>query len=90
MAHAGLGRQVDDAVEVAVPVGQRQHRVAVRDVGFEEGECLVLAQRFQPGELQDRVVVGAEIVDPDDRLAARQQGAGDVRSDEAGGTGDED
>ena len=69
MAHAGLGRQVDDAVEVGMPVGQRQHRLAVGDVGLEEGEALVLAQRLQPGELQDRVVVVAEIVDADDRLA---------------------
>jgi len=71
-------------------VCQRQHRLAVGDVGFEEGESLVVAQRFQPGELQDRVVVVAEIVDPDHRLPARQQGARDVRSDEPGGTGDED
>ena len=73
-----------------MPVGQRQHRLAVGDVGLEEGEGLVVAQRLQPGELQDRVVVVAEIVDADHRLAARQQGARDVRSDEPGGTGDED
>ena len=90
MAHAGLGGQMDDAVDVAMPVGQRQHGFAVGNVGLEEGEALVLAQRLQAGELQDRVVVGAEIVDADHRLAARQQGAGDVAADEAGGAGDED
>ena len=90
MAHAGLGREVHDAVEVAVLLGQRQHGVAVGNVGLEEGEALVLAQRLQPGELQDGVVIGAEIVDADHRLAARQQGTGDVAADEAGGTGDED
>ena len=73
-----------------MPVGQRQHGLAVGDVGLEEGETLVLAQRLQPGELQDRVVIVAEIVDADHRLAARQQGARDVAADEAGGAGDED
>ena len=90
MPHTGLGGQMDDAVDVAMPVGQRQHGLAVGNVGLEEGEALVLAQRLQPGELQDRVVVVAEIVDADDRLATRQQGAGDVAADETRGAGDED
>ena len=90
MPDAGLGGQMDDAVDVAVLAGQRQHGLAVGDVELEEGEALVLAQRLQPGELQDRVVVFAEIVDADDRVAARQQGAGDVAADETRGAGDED
>ena len=65
-----------------------EHRFPVGDVGLEEGEALVLAQRLQPRELQHRVVVVAEIVDAEDLLAPRQQCPRDVRADEAGGTGD--
>ena len=89
MADAGLGRQVHDPVEVAVPAGQRQHCLAVGDVGFQKGKALILAQGFQAGELQDRVVVVAEIVDTHHSLAPGQQGPRDVRPDEAGDSGDE-
>src|SRR5205085_10899563 len=80
----------DDAVDVPVAIGQRQHGLAIRNVGLDEGEALVLAQWLQPGVFQDRVVIFAEIVDADHRLAARQQGAGDMAADETRGTGDED
>ena len=90
MAHTGLGCQMHDAVETGMALGQRQHGVAVGDIGLEEGKGLVLAQRLQPGEFQDRIVVVAEIVDADDGLAACQQGPRDVRSDEPGDSGDED
>ena len=89
VADAGLGRQMHDAVEIAVAAGQRLHRLAVGDVGLQEGEALVLAQRLQPGELQDRIVVVAEIVDTDHGLVPGQKGPRDVRPDEAGNTGHE-
>ena len=90
MPHAGLGREMDDAVKAGMPSGQRQHGVAVGNIGLEEGEGPILAQRLQPGKFQHRVVVVAEIVDADDRFATRQQGPCDVRSNEPGDAGNED
>ena len=88
--YPGLGRQMHDAVEAGMALGQLQHGVAVGNIGLEEGKTLVLTQRLQPGEFQHRIVVVAEIVDADDGLAAGQQGPRDVRSDEPGDAGDED
>jgi hypothetical protein len=89
VADPRLRRQVDDPVEIAMALGQPQHGLAVGDVALDEGESGRLAQRLDPRELEDRVVIVAEIVDADDRLASRQQGAGDVRADEPGDTCDE-
>ena len=88
MTHAGLRGQMDDAIDVGMPLGQPENRFPVGDVGLEEDEALVLAQGLQARELQHRVVVVAEIVDAEDRFAPRQQCPRDVRTDEAGGTGD--
>jgi len=90
MADARLGRQMDDAVQAGIAPGQGQHGVAVGNIGLEESEGPILAQRLQPSELQDRVVVVAEIVDAEDGLTPCQKGPRDVRSDEAGDAGDED
>ena len=35
-------------------------------------------------------VAGQQVVDADDRVAAIEQGFGEVRADEAGGAGDDD
>ena len=79
---------MDDPVDMRVAVGQGQHRIAVGDVAFDEAEAPVLAQRLEAGEFQDRVVIGAEIIDADDLLAPGQQCARDLRADEAGDTSD--
>src|SRR5690242_10159406 len=89
LANAGLGSEVDYPVDLAMSVGQRQHRLAVGDIEFEEGEGLAVTQWLHPGELQDRIVVRAEIVDSQDRLAPRQQGMRDLATDEAGHAGDQ-
>ena len=54
-----------------------------------EAEALVVAQRLQPGELQDRVVVFAEIVDADHMVPVLEQLGDDITRDEAGGSGDD-
>ena len=42
MAHPGLCREMDDPGDrSALPLDRRGHRLAVRDVGADEGEGLV-------------------------------------------------
>ena len=88
VAHAGLGGEMQDAVHAF----ERQpvHRLVVGDVGAQEGEAGQAVQARQTGALQHPVVIAVEIVDPDDRLAAGEQGRGGMHADEAGDAGDED
>ncbi len=88
VAHAGLGGEMDDVAE-AVGVEQPRQRRAVGEVDSLEGEAGVPAQLVEPGLLQGRVVVGAEVVDADDGDARAQQPLGQVEADEAGGARDE-
>ena len=87
MTHAGLRGQMDDAIDVGMPLGQPENSLPGRRCRPRGSEALVLAQGLQARELQHRVVVVAEIVDAEDRFAPRQQCPRDVRTDEAGGTG---
>ena len=63
MTHARLGGQMHDAVDAAMTFGKRQHGIAVGDVSLDEAEAGGVLERLQPGELQDRIVVRAEVVD---------------------------
>ena len=90
LPHTGHRRQMHDAVDAGMGVGQRQRRLALRNIGLQEGEVFGFAQRLQAGEFQDRVVVGVEIVEPHHLFAPRQQGMRDLAADEAGDTGDQD
>ena len=88
VADAGLGGEIDHRIGLdlgeegrdAVAVGEVDLRVAVAGLGLEVG---------QAGGLQRRVVVGVEVVEAHDLVAARQQPARQVEADEAGRAGDE-
>ncbi len=54
-----------------------------------EGEALVPLKLGEPGLLQLYVVVGIEIVEPDDLIAAVEQRLSGMVTDEAGGAGDQ-
>ncbi len=72
-----LGEQGGDAVAV----GQIQRVMAVVRIGLKLG---------QPGLLQRRVIIGVEVVQPDNAFAPLQQTPGGMEADEAGGAGDQD
>ena len=80
--------EVVDRARRARPV---QHRVdrpldvdVVRDVVLDEEEVAVRQVRDVGGRS------GQEVVDADDRVPAIEQRLGQMRSDEAGGAGDDD
>ena len=90
MAHAGLGAEMDDIVEVGP--GQRLVQpLMVGEIDLEEAECAgaELAQLGEPVRFQPGVVISVEIVDADHPVAALEQPPGDVVADEAGDAGDE-
>ena len=80
-AHAGLRREVEDAVEA-------------REVELASARSTV--RRSQPAAssrvgvllLEREVVVVGEAVDPDDVVAGGGERLGEVRADEPGGAGD--
>jgi hypothetical protein len=82
-----------DPVDPPMRPQQPRHGVGVGQVQLVEGEGArrrIAGQRHQPRPLQRRIVVGIEVVEPDHRLAARQQGAAEMRADEAGRAGHQD
>ncbi len=88
MAHARLGREVHDRVEAAARE-DFLHRSAVGDVGADEFEASERAQLREACLLEADVVVRVHVVQPDDRVPARQQALAKVEADESGGAGDE-
>ncbi|MNC44026.1 hypothetical protein D3C75_929190 [compost metagenome] len=89
VADPGLGGEVDDAARLvfgeqggdALAVGQVERVMAIVRMFLQQGQTSLL---------QRRVVIGVEVVQADDRLAALQQPPGGVEADEAGRAGDED
>src|SRR5690606_34622011 len=61
----------------------------VEEVPAHQREAGLLEQGRGVLLLEARVVEVVEVVDPDDLVAAGEQGGADVRSDEAGRAGDE-
>ena len=82
VSHARLCGQMDDDGK-AIPREQRRHRHAIRHVEPFELKAWVVAQDIEPGRLQPRIVIGIEIIDPDDTVAGLQQPLRHVESDEA-------
>ena len=80
---AGLGGEVEDAVDVGMGGSDGGKRVPVGDVGQVEMESPAAFECGQASALEVRVVVGVEIVDADHRVAAIEQGARGVHADEA-------
>ena len=70
--------------DIGPPLAQQApHRAGVADVG--------LLQRGAVGQGVAQVLApaGGQVVDREDRVAARQEGVDEVRSDEAGAAGDD-
>ncbi|MDT4853093.1 hypothetical protein FQZ97_873470 [compost metagenome] len=88
VAHAGLGRQVHDALE-AVGGKQPGHGVAVGQVQRVEHETRLRLQLPQTGLLQAGFVVGVQVVQAVHLQPQAQQALAQVKADETGGAGDE-
>ena len=89
ITHTRLGREVNDAARL-VALEQGCHRGGVADVFADELESLELPQLFQPGIFQSGIVVVVQIIDPGNVLAPFEKAFRNVKTDEAGGSGDED
>ncbi len=89
VADPRLGRQMHHPPRAAVP-HQGLEGVGVRHVHPLQPEARAIQQRLDPRLLQGRVVVGIEVVDPDDLLATVQQPQGHEPADEPRRAGDDD
>src|SRR5699024_9091616 len=88
VAYAGLGGQVDDALELFA-AEQFGHAVAVGQVEVDVAEVAVRRELGQAPVFEGRFVVAVEVVQTDDFVAFGQQSLGGVQADEAGGAGDQ-
>ncbi len=66
----------------AIPREQRRYRHTIRHIKPFEPKARVVAEDIEPGRLQPRIIIGVEIVDPDDAVAGLQQPLRHVKSDE--------
>ena len=85
VADAGLGAEVDDAVEARCASARRFSAVGIGEIDPLEAEAIAELAReaVEPRPLQRGIVIIVEIVDPDDLVAALEQGARGGRADEA-------
>ena len=88
VADAGLRREVDDAIE-AGPGEQGFHGRAIGQVAADEAEPGERLKTRKAGFLEGDVIVGVEIVEPDDLEAPLEKDATEMEADEAGGPGDQ-
>ncbi len=86
--HAGLGGEVNDALEVAA-VEELVHRFGIGERRPHEFELTMRLEPFQARFLDPHVVILIDGVEPNDIVAVRQQSIRDVETDEARGAGDE-
>jgi hypothetical protein len=82
VAHAGLCRQMHDCGDITGR--QRQYRILVGDIGLMKRESLFGCKPGKPRFFQADIVIGVEIVDAQDAVAARQKGLAYGGTDEAG------
>src|SRR5689334_12449081 len=68
---------------------QPGNALAVGDAALLEAECRKDCQLGEPRALERRVIVGVQVVEPDDRPPLLQQAARHVIADESGRSGDE-
>ena len=83
-----LGRQMDDSIDGG-GAEKRLHADAIREVKFFEPESAPGTEPRKTRFLERRIVIGIEVVEADDLVAAREQALGHVITDEARGTGDQ-
>lgn len=88
IAHPRLRRHVHDCVEMLIRE-KRGQSLSVRHIEFLETESFVRAQAGKAPFLEADIIVVAEVIDPDDLIAAFEQPQGKGPADEAGNAGDE-
>ena len=88
-ANAGLRGQIDHDLEF-VAAEQLRHDLPVGEIGAHEFETVVTDKLGEPGFLERHVIIVIDIVEPDNRPGLLKQVAGEVKPDEACGSGDED
>ncbi|EWS63165.1 hypothetical protein Y695_03605 [Hydrogenophaga sp. T4] len=89
IAHAGLGGQVQHRV-ITVFGKQPCHGIAVGQVQAVEHEARPVQQLLQAGLLERGLVVGVQVVQALDLKTLVEQAPAQVKTDEAGGAGDQD
>ena len=89
MPHAGLRRQMDDALDPRIGGAELGNRLTVGDVEALEAEPGLCKQALQSRLLQAHVVVRVQIVHAENFVAARQQRLRDMIADEPGGAGEQ-
>ena len=85
---AALRREIDDMGEFAL-LEQRIHRRGISQIALDKAEVFLAPEHGEARVLQRRIVIGIEIVKAGDVGASGKQAAGDVKTDEASGSGDE-
>ena len=90
IAHAGLCGKIDHDLEF-VAAEQLRHDLPVGEIGAHEFETVVTDKLGEPGFLERHVIIVIDIVEPDNSSPGLlKQVAGEVKPDEACGSGDED
>src|SRR6266571_9001153 len=85
---ASLCCQVDYFINL-LSLEKSEHDVTIGHIDTVECEIRVTCQAIQSRLLQLRIVVGVEVVDADNRIAAIKEAMRDVRSDESRSSGEE-
>src|SRR5580692_2594971 len=65
------------------------HCLAIGHIDFFESECRITHEDFQARMLECRVVIGIQVIESHDFVAALEQQARGVKTDKAGGAGHE-
>ncbi len=89
IAHAGLRREMDDAVDLGMRPREAEQRLGIGEIEALEAEAALARQGREPRLFQrDRIIV-VDVIDADDVFAALQKRRADMHADEAGRAGDE-
>ena len=88
IAYTRLRREIDDMGEFSL-FEQRIHRRGISQIALDKAEVFLAPEHGEARVLQRRIVIGIEIVKAGDVVACTKQAAGDVKTDEASGSGDE-
>jgi len=88
VAHARLGGQMDHHVEPAV-ANQAQHPISCYQIDPLEGEAGIGSEQGQPRLFEPRIVIGIQVVQPDDAMPLFQQASGEVKTDKPGSPRDQ-
>jgi hypothetical protein len=85
MSRAGLGREMHDKLETVLGE-QGGHSDAIGKIELGKAEAVEFARLREARVFQLRIVIGVQIVEPDNLTAILQQPARDVEADESGRT----